>query len=155
MFHVVDDAKLIGKIVVTILESHGYRAMSFSCPQDYINFVKEPSFKSPIAVFTDVNMPKMNGYEMMSSVSKLKPGLKFVVMTSEPDTQSKYITKACMHLVKPFAPNVIIELVNSLIQCHVHSPSNHHGCASVGNREAFSIGDWSCPHRCKRSALSK
>lgn len=115
MFHIIDDAGFICELVAGIIEELGHETMSFSCSEDYISFVKTPDFRNPIAVFTDISMSGINGYEMINVVSELKPDLKFVVMTCEPKVRSEYIDKACMHVGKPFTLNDIIKVVDRLI----------------------------------------
>lgn len=148
MFHIVDDEEFISELVEEIIQDHGYDTMSFNCPEEYIGFVKSPEYKAPIAVFTDVTMPAMNGYEMLDVISQHAPDLKFAVMTGECEIRSEHIHKACMYLKKPFAPESLIKVLDSLIRCHASSPSDDHGCtsANVDNRKMFPIENWSCPH---------
>lgn len=148
MFHIVEDADFVSELVEAIIQDHGHETMSFNCPEDYISFINSSDFKNPVAVFTDITMPGINGYEMMNVVSEIKPDLKFVVMTSEPKIRSEYIDKACMYLGKPFTPDNLIKVVDSLLRCHAFSPADDHGCTSVDNREVFPIESWFCPQRC-------
>ena len=149
MFHIVDDTDSVREVVIAMLKHHGYETISFGCPKEYISFVSSPGFSNPIAVFTDVTMPAMTGYEMMAIVSELRSELRFVVMTAEPEIRSEHATKACMYLAKPFTLASLLKVVGSLIQCHASSPSDEHGCSSVDNRQQFPIENWSCPHRCE------
>jgi len=148
MFHVIDDADFVREFVVGVIKEHGYESISFSCPEEYIDFVNSPDYKNPIAVLTDVTMPKMSGYQMMDIVSKLKSDLKFIIMTGEPEIRSEFIDRACMYLGKPFSPESLIKVIDSLIRCHVFSPSDEHGCDSADHRNIFPIEEDSCPHRC-------
>jgi len=149
MFHVVDDTESICKIVTAMLKHHGHEAISFGCPKDYISFVRSPGFRTPVAVFTDVTMPAMTGYEMMDIVSELRPELRFVVLTAAPEIRAEHANKACMYLAKPFTLASLLKVVGSLIQCHAFSPAYDHRCTSVDNRQIFPIENWSCPHRCE------
>jgi len=149
MFHVIDDTDSIREVVKTMLERQGYETISFGCPKEYINFVGSPEFRDPVAAFTDVTMPEINGYELMDIVSRLKPELKFVIMTAEPEIRSEHTNRACMYLGKPFRMGDLIKVVESLIRCHVFSPADDHGCKNVDGRHLFPIENWSCPHGCK------
>jgi len=132
-----------------MLKQQGYEAISFGCPKDYLSFVNSPDFSNPIAVFTDVGMPAMTGYEMIGIVSELKPGLKFVVMTGEPEIRSEHVNKACMYLAKPFTLASLLKVLRSIIQCHDFSPDYDHRCTSADNRRLFPIKSWSCPQKSK------
>jgi len=149
MFHIVDDMDFIWKKITAILKEHGYEAISFGCPKDYISFVNSPDFRNPIAVFTDVTLPGITGYEMINIASELKPDLKFVITAGGPKVRSEYIDRACMYLARPFTPDHLMEVVDSLIQCHDSFPSESHGCSSVDNRRILPIENWSCPLRSK------
>jgi len=152
MFHIIDDANINCKIVTAMLKHQGYEAMSFGCPKDYISFVNNSDYKNPIAVFIDIVMPAMTGFEMMNVVSELKPDLRFVLMTSQPDTRSEHANKACMYLAKPITSRNLIKVVGTLIQCGAYSPAFDHKCTSADNRRIFPIKNWSCPHRSKDSS---
>ena len=149
MFHVIDDTDAICKVVTAMFKHQGYETISFGCPKDYINFVNSPDFSKPIAVFTDVTMPAMTGYEMIDIASELKPDLKFVVMTGEPEIRSEHANKACMYLAKPFTLARLLKVVSSLIQCHAFSPDYDHRCSSVDDRRIFPIKNWDCPQKSK------
>jgi len=146
MFHIVDDKDAIREIVIEMLKRLGHEALSFDSPKEYINFVDSSDFRNPVAVFTDVNMPGINGYELMDTVSRLKPELKFVVMTGEPKTRSEHANRACMYLAKPFRLGDLVKVVESLIRCHALSPADEHGCSSIDDRHLFPIENCSCPH---------
>jgi len=147
MFHVVDDEDYVREIVTAMIKAQGHTSMAFGSPDEYISFAKSIDFIDPVAVFTDVKMPGMTGYKMMNCISELKPGLKFVVMTPELEIESAYAMKACMYLRKPFKMDTLTKIVDTLIRCHISSPSDDHGCAQVNSRERISLGTWRCPHR--------
>jgi len=146
MFHIIDDEDFVCDVITEIIEDHGYEAIAFGSPTDYISFVNSADFRTPIAVLTDVNMPAMNGYEMIDAVSKIRSGLKFVIMTAEYAIRSVDTDKACMFLGKPFNPDNLLKMLDSLIQCHSFLPADDHGCISADHREMFPIENWSCPH---------
>jgi len=154
MFHIVDDTNPICKIVTAMLKRLGYETISFGCPEDYISFVNSPGFKDPMAVFTDITMPAMTGYQMMNIISELKPDLRFIVMTAAPEIRSEHAIKACMYLVKPITLKNLTKVVGSLSKCHAFSPTYDHKCTSVDDRRVFPIEGWSCPHRCEESCSS-
>jgi len=147
MFHIVEDIDYLRELVNSYLAHFGYKTMQFCSAEEYIAFVKSGEYDSPIAVFTDISMSGMDGYKMIGLLSRLKPKLKFVVMTGECSVHSKYIGKACMFLSKPFSSKDFLEVVNSLVRCHICSPSDEHGCRKSDHRKKFPINDWQCPHQ--------
>lgn len=148
MFHIVDDANFIRSWVSETIREHGYASQAFNSPDSYLEFANSSDYTKPIAVFVDINLPVMNGYDMISAVSERQPGLKFVVMTGEPGIRSSHADMACMFLAKPFGTCDIANVLNSVIRCHAFSPAGDHGCTKVDDRKMFPVERWACPHQC-------
>jgi len=145
MFHIVDGEEFICDVMIDFLAEVDCKAIAFSSPTEYSHFVSSPGYKKPIAVFTDVQMPAMNGYEMINAVSKLAPDLKFVVISGAPEIRSEYMDKACMYLGKPFDLKTLIQVVENLMRCHVFSSADYHRCISIDNQKVFPLKNWACP----------
>ena len=111
MFHVIDDAAFVREMMITFLEKQGYQVKAFCNAIEYIAFVKSEEFKEPVCSFTDVNMPRMNGYEMIDVILNLKPELQFVLMTSELTIREEYLGKVSQHLAKPFRFAEVVQIV--------------------------------------------
>lgn len=146
MFHIVDDNSFIREFLGELLKDLGFETMDFECPQKYINFVNSDDYKRPTAIFTDVTMPIMNGYEMINIVAELIAGIKFVVMTGEPHIRSEYIAKSCMYIGKPFAPQIITGVVAKLVDCHHSGPSCQSWCNKMDDHKLFPLHECTCPH---------
>lgn len=151
MFHIIDDQPYIHEFVSAVLDSIGYETVCFSCPADYLNYVRQPEFKKPLAVVTDITMPIMDGYKLIDLISKLVPDLKFVVMTGEPHIQSSHKHKACMYLSKPFRVEKLIQVIHAITHCESSAPSCDHGCVDIADRKTFSVNNWKCPKDCTTS----
>jgi YesN/AraC family two-component response regulator len=68
-------------------------------------------------VVTDINMPNMNGLEMIEEARKTKPDLKFIIMSAH--TEPEYLKTAerlgiSEYLLKPFDFIKFINLVGDL-----------------------------------------
>jgi FixJ family two-component response regulator len=151
MFHIVDDADFVRRWVASAVHEHGYASQSFDSPDSYLEFVSSDTYEKPIAVFVDVNLPVMSGYDMIHAVSEQRPGLKFVIMTGEPGVRSLYNDMACMYLAKPFESADIAKILDSIMRCHAFAPADDHRCTNVDDRSLFPVDNWSCPHQCKSS----
>ncbi len=76
---VVDDEPAIGEILTRFLGKKGYEVVSFTDGRKALDYLKS----NPVhLVLTDINMPEMNGVEVVRSAKELKPGLSFLVMAS-------------------------------------------------------------------------
>ena len=87
MFHVVDDDEVIRKILMAMFKSFGVEARVFGCPAEYIEHMNTAEYSSPTAIFSDVQMPKMNGYDFMYRVRQVDPGQKIVMITGMADIE--------------------------------------------------------------------
>jgi two-component system chemotaxis response regulator CheY len=71
-------------------------------------------------VITDINMPKMNGYEVVRHLrgNPAYNGLPILVLTTESDTDKKNIAReagATGWMVKPFDPERLVATVRKVI----------------------------------------
>jgi len=148
MFHIIDDQPYIHDFVSVVIRDLGHETVCFSCPEKYLNYLREPEFKEPLAVITDITMPTMDGYTLINQISELHSDLRFVVMTGEPHIQSFYKHKACMYLSKPFRAEKLIQIIHNIIHCESSAPSCSHGCGDIADRKAFSVSNWKCPKGC-------
>jgi len=95
-----------GEVAVEYLKGQG----------EYIDRQKYPL---PFLMLLDINMPRMNGFEVIQWVRK-SPGIKripIVVFTSSkesPDIDKAYELGANTYLVKPIESDNLIEMVNTL-----------------------------------------
>jgi two-component system response regulator YesN len=143
--HIIEDTTFIRELLSEIIEQSGYHTHCFKDPSEYIAHTESPDFATPLAVFSDVTMPYMNGYEMISRVKPRMPTTKFVIVTGEVDIRSEYQNLACMYLRKPFFPEAVHTVLNNLSRCHRCGASSDIGCSSVDHRDHFKLEQWSCP----------
>ncbi len=153
MFHLIEDDTCIRELLVELIQDFGDKAMEFSSPGDYLNYVDSGAYAKPTAIITDIHMPEMSGYEMMGKVLERFPDINFAVISGEPNISSRYKGLACMYLVKPFHPEVIQEMLNKFSRCKSEGASTEIGCSEFGDREAFDVLNCMCPKSaCMKSA---
>jgi len=144
LIHIVDDNAFVRESMSALITSVGYEARAFADPQRYIDHLNSDSFMSPVALFVDVIMPSMNGYELIRAIQPIKPEIKFIIMSGEFDVHSDHKHLACMYLKKPFHIRRIKETLNNINQCNNCSSLDYPGCHLTDDRMYFSIPGWSC-----------
>ncbi len=82
LVYVVDDDKLIRNMLVAILESLEYRTQNF---EDGISFLQKLEELDRGAVILDVNMPKLNGIQVLSSLQEQGLDWPVIVMSGQAD----------------------------------------------------------------------
>jgi two-component system response regulator HydG len=103
---VVDDEEKIREICRIALEYAGYRVGVAQNVQEALEFLeKEDDYA---LVLTDLNLPGLNGLELIKEIEKRHPHCKTLLMTGSLTVTHTY-TKDCLH--KPFG---FVELVSKI-----------------------------------------
>lgn len=115
---VVDDDHLIRDLTATALSYCVNREVkSFDSSRTAWEYIR--SGNDVDIVISDVDMPDMNGFELLARVRELYPDLLFILMSGEEENASRSRTSgASAFLSKPFE---ISDLFN-IVQCYVVDP---------------------------------
>ncbi len=112
---VVDDDPMILRLLTRVLGVMKIEVQTFSDPSDALNMFK----KSPVPlVLTDLDMPGMDGIELMIKMKAFSPSSKIIIITGYGDEVQEQ--KAIAHGVaefmqKPIEITALKTLVSSLI----------------------------------------
>jgi len=145
MFHIIDDEEMLCELAVELLTSAGYKAMAYSNPIEYINYVYSDNYISPIAVFTDIRMPSMSGHELIDKVREKFPEQKMVVISGYDESNGAFRKKACHFLPKPYFPEKLIAIADALVKCDIEIPVKS-TCESLIQKSNLDL--WQCPLDC-------
>ncbi len=108
---VVDDDRFVLESVATLLTEYGFDVSSFSSGKDAIKqFIMEPVD----LVLTDINMPIMDGLELLEKIRFLDRETPVVLMTAyaDLDVAVKAIQKGAFDfIIKPYRPPYLIHAV--------------------------------------------
>lgn len=146
MFHVVDDNLIGAKNTAKIINLFDEQSMLFASAVDYLEFARSPEYEKPAAIFTDVFMFKMDGYEMIEELLAIHPDQKFVVISGRPDLNHPYKNRACFYLRKPFYIRDVEKIISEVRKCEQEGPSVEKECAKTCDSSEFALNGWRCPH---------
>ena len=147
MFHIVDDDKIIREVMEGLLGIIGYESKSFGCPKEYLQYAESNDFTMPYAVLTDVQMPKMNGYEMLEQLRQTHPAIRTAVISGYPKFEDGTKTACCAFLHKPIVMEEFQHVIRSFVECCENGPdADKYGCGSPERCEDFNVEEWHCPH---------
>jgi len=115
---IVDDSASIRKEVAEALTRVGYEVLEAVDGADGIDKIRK---QLPAAVICDVNMPRMNGLEMLEKIRKepQHANLPVVMLTSEGQPALVQRAKAAGArgwLVKPFKTDMLVAAVATLLR---------------------------------------
>jgi two-component system, cell cycle sensor histidine kinase and response regulator CckA len=114
----VEDERLVRRLIRQILASHGYRVLEASDPLKALEICQ--SYQETIhATVTDVVMPHMNGWELGSRLAALRPGIRILYISGYTDDAvvRRELQGSPNFLQKPFPPEI---LLNKLRQALDH-----------------------------------
>ena len=148
----VDDSPLIHRHTVPILEDSGYQVLSASDGAEGLEIVQ--SHKIDL-VITDVEMPKMDGYELCAAIKQDPRTAHLPVLISSTlgeaaDLERGFDAGADDYLVKPVVPEELTTRVRGLIAGKLpasrervlvvdDSPAQRHYVADCLSRQGFEV----------------
>ena len=112
----VDDSKTMREMVSFTLKGAGYEVVEAEDGKAALTTLNGGKVD---AIITDLNMPNMNGFELIRAV-RANPAYKFtpiLMLTTEGDAAKKEEGKAAGAtgwIVKPFNPEKLIEVVKKI-----------------------------------------
>ena len=112
----IDDSNTVQRQVKLTLEAVGYQIIDILDPSLAL---KKLYRQNPVLILMDINMPKMNGYDLCSMLRRSQKfqEIPIVMLTGRDGMINRARAKwvgASEYLTKPFEPNELIELVKKL-----------------------------------------
>ncbi len=117
---VVDDDPAIRKLNRSILEHSGYDVLEAEDGQEALQVLS--SGEAPMAVdliITDINMPKVDGFEAIASFQKEYPSIPVIVLTGIADREvvTSFLRQGVTdYLVKPIDVRILVASVTDAIK---------------------------------------
>jgi CheY-like chemotaxis protein len=114
---VVDDEHLIVDIYKRQLEQNGYSVTTVTDSRDALNLFREQPDGFDLLI-TDLNMPKMSGFELSQAVCQIRPGIPIIMCSGhkdllfEEDVQEYNIKK---FVSKPLAKENLLAAVRQVL----------------------------------------
>nr|BBH95213.1 hypothetical protein KTA_34120 [Thermogemmatispora argillosa] len=114
---VVDDSPSVRRVVSNMLKQHGWEVQT---ARDGVEALELISSQPPAAVLLDIEMPRMDGYELMATVRSQEQyrTLPLVVLTSRAASKHKQRAMqlgASAYIVKPYQDEELISTLNRLV----------------------------------------
>lgn len=114
---VVDDSPSVRRVVSNMLKQHGWEVQM---ARDGVEALDQISRQTPAAVLLDIEMPRMDGYELIATVRAQEQyrALPMVVLTSRAAAkhqQRAIQLGASAYVVKPYQDEELINILKSLV----------------------------------------
>ena len=114
---VVEDEPLVRMVVVETLRDAGYEVLEAGDGMEALEVLR----KSPVdLMMTDIQMPRMNGYQLVEAAMTRWPGMKILLVTGYArDSVPDAVTRAALHtLHKPFDVDRLPVLISGVLEKH-------------------------------------
>ncbi len=116
---VVDDEAAVRKFLGNLLRSVGYEVLEFSAGPAAIQYLKErPESDDLLSLAVlDMVMPRMNGYEVMSRIKEIRPGVKFLFTSgySDHDWMQRIAADKMPYIQKPYSPQALLSMIRDVL----------------------------------------
>jgi chemotaxis protein histidine kinase CheA/ActR/RegA family two-component response regulator len=115
---VVDDSPSVRRVVSNMLKAHGWEVQT---ARDGVEALEVIARQMPAAVLLDIEMPRMDGYELMATVRSQEQYrfLPLIVLTSRAATkhqQRALQLGADAYVVKPYQDEELLNTIATLVQ---------------------------------------
>jgi CheY-like chemotaxis protein len=114
---IVDDSPSVRRVVGNMLKQHGWEVQ---VARDGVEALEMISNETPAGVLLDIEMPRMDGYELTATVRAQEQyrTLPIVILTSRAATKHQQRAMqlgANAYVVKPYQDEELINILNSLV----------------------------------------
>jgi CheY-like chemotaxis protein len=111
---VAEDELLVRMVVVEVLRDAGFEVLEAG---DGVEAIEILSCSAVDLLMTDIQMPRMNGYQLVEAVLSRWPGMKILLVTGYArDAVPDSVASAALHtLNKPFDVDRLPALISDLL----------------------------------------
>jgi chemotaxis protein histidine kinase CheA/ActR/RegA family two-component response regulator len=114
---IVDDSPSVRRVVGNMLKQNGWQVQT---ARDGVEALEMITNETPAAVLLDIEMPRMDGYELMATVRAQEQyrTLPLVILTSRAAAKHKQRAMqlgASAYVVKPYQDEELLKTLNSLV----------------------------------------
>lgn len=117
-----EDDDMIRSFVCSVLQGHGYRVLPADNGRKALHLAKRVGTDGIDLVLTDVDMPALNGNQLVRCLKQLRPDLKVLYMTGYRDDIVDELWDEGMVIEKPFSYSALIRAVAACLAQEVSAP---------------------------------
>ena len=112
-----EDSNLVRKLLLYSLEAAGFEVVA---AEDGLDALKKAQLESFDLVITDINMPLMDGIELVSKLRSLPEyqSIPIVALTTDAGDEMKKVGRESGFtgwIVKPFTPEQLVSAINRVL----------------------------------------
>jgi FixJ family two-component response regulator len=112
---IIDDDAHVCKAVCALVRSAGFRATTFCSAEE---FLRSPDRVGTACIIADVEMPKLNGFELHATLVEEGDRIPIIFMTAYGDSNAR-VRALCVGAVelleKPLDDNVLLDCIRTAL----------------------------------------
>lgn len=115
MVYVIDDNKAVRDAIRVLLELEGFRIIDFASALEFVQRQRE---RGRGCIVTDIEMPGMNGLQLVEAVRARDKCIPILVITGKPTAAVRTAVEEANArlLVKPFIPEELLTFVRNALR---------------------------------------
>lgn len=110
-----DDIGIRG-LLEFLLNNAGYGVTSCKNGKEAIDAIKRLTVISSVLTVTDIDMPIMDGFELIGQVQEFYPSIPILAMTGNDNNFPLLRSLKVPYIAKPFRPQVMLDKVSGIIR---------------------------------------
>lgn len=116
--HIIDDDASIRESLTALLDAFGWEARTYATAADYLTSLSKPGTDQPQCLLVDVQLPDMNGLDLLSELSRRKVSIPAIVMTGHGDEDFEAqaaARNAVGYFQKPFNTSDLLNTISGVL----------------------------------------
>jgi CheY-like chemotaxis protein len=114
--------EMVRSFLCSVLQGHGYRVLPADNGMEALRLAKRVGAYGIDLVLTDVDMPALNGIQLVRCLKQLRPDLKILYMTGHRGALVDELRDEGMVIEKPFAYATLVRGVDACLSEEVSLP---------------------------------
>ena len=116
--HIIDDEASIRESLTALLDAFGWEAHAYATASGYLTSLSESDIDQPQCLLVDIQLPDMNGLDLLSELSRRKASIPAIVITGHGDED--FETRAAElnvvgYFQKPFNTSDLLNAISGVL----------------------------------------
>jgi len=113
----VEDEEMLRSLAKMVLKGKGYNVVTASDGEEAVRMFMLRQ-NDIVLVLCDMGLPKLNGYDVLKQVKRIKPSVKFIIASGyiEPAERSEILKSGARDFIqKPYVPNEMLRKIREVL----------------------------------------